>query len=250
MYYLFTYSKNEKITGCFPQSRTMTDNYQYYSDNSVWKILDKKIDFTPNLDGVKLSGRAKITDMVFSAPIGSEVKGNLLVSDKLFELFKKINVPQFQKFKVLVYKNNKNICYNLLHFWENQNFLIDFEESNFYIGPRLSFKYADVHISSFEEYLNMKVKLEEEFGKKINRRIIGSHRLVFKSKIQNYDFFRISHVANLFIISEKFLNELLINDISGFDYQPIDELEFKIHEAIPPEKGEKSTDNSINTESV
>jgi len=242
MHYVFTYSKNEKITGPFPQSRSMTDTYQYYSDNSVWKILDEKIDFIPNLDGIKLSGRAKITDVVFSAPIGGEIKGNLLVSSKFFELFQRVNVLQFQQFKAFLYKKSKKMEYILLHFWENQNSLVDFDKSQFYIGSGLSFKYADVDINSFDEYIGMKAKIEEEFGRKSNRRNIGASKLIFKDEIKDYDFFRIRHFANLFVISEKFLNELLSNDISGFDYTPINELKFKVYDALPPEKGNAITD--------
>lgn len=248
MYYLLTYSLKESVVGCFPQSRTMTDNYNYASDNSVWKFRDEKINFEPNLDGVKLSGKAKITDFIFSAPIGNEVKGNLLVSKSVLEIFQKFKVPVFQKFNTPIYKKNKfekKLNYFLLHFWTNQNFLVDFEKSKFYLGPRSGDQFRNVKLNSFEEYTDKKAKIESEFEvkKKIyknkNKRVrIRVDKLILNNEIIEYDLFRINHMGNFFIISENLRNELLINNITGFDCKPIDEHQIKIYKVNPSDEYE------------
>lgn len=229
MFYSFTHSQDKRKIGKYPQSRTMSYNYQYYADNSVWNILNKKIDFEPNLDAVQLNYHAKLTDLIFCAPLGGEIRGNLLISEKLMEIFTQFISDEYQIFEAKVLYRKKMHKYYLLHFWNNQNYLIDFKQSKFYIGSRLGFKQEELTLNSFEHYRKFKKQLESHYEKERIKKVIGLSKLILDRNNIKQDFFRITNLTNLFVLSKKLLLKLIEENITGFDYKRVTDLNFKVH---------------------
>lgn len=213
----------------------MSDSYDRSAANSVWNLLDQPIDFIPNLNSFKLEYKAKRTDLISTGDLGSSViVGNLLISKDKEEIFKKFKLAPHQTFEADLIARKKHYPYFVFHFLGAQNECIDYEKSVFFIGNQFSFKIEDVTINSYDEYLNLFSKLEiehKETGSN-RKRIRAAQIFLDKTKI-NFDFFRLRHIVDHFVVSEKLKDTLLANDFTGADFINFDDLKIKVHPAIP-----------------
>lgn len=209
----------------------MSDGYDRYAANSVWKLLDQPIDFTPNLNSFKLEHKAKRTDLISTVSSGScVIMGNLLISKTKENIFENFKIPPHQKFEANLTAGKKHYPYFVFHFLGDQNEYIDYEKSVFFIGNQFGFKIEDVAISSYNEYLNLFSKLETEHKKtgSYRKRIRAAQIFIDKAKV-NFDFFRLRHIVDHFVVSEKLKDELLANNFTGADFINFDEIKIKVH---------------------
>ena len=79
-------SKKEIIGSDYPQSYSFTKEYNPNSKNAIFELYKYKTDFPnfiPNLDGIKLSNKAKLTDFI------SNSFGEYIVSPKVKDILEK-----------------------------------------------------------------------------------------------------------------------------------------------------------------
>jgi len=213
----------------------MSEGYDRSASNSIWKLLDQPIDFIPNLNSFKLEHKAKLTDLISTVNLGSTViMGNLLISKDKETIFKNFNLAPHQTFEADLIAQKKHYPYFVFHFLGNQNECIDYKKSVFFIGDQFGFKIEDVAINSYEEYLNLFSQLETEHKETdSNRKTIRAAQIFLnKSKI-NFDFFRLRHIVDHFVVSEKLKDELLANNFTGADFINFEEIKIKVHPAAP-----------------
>ena len=228
-YYIFRCSRNEKVTGGIPQCERMSKGY-YYGENSVWKVLFEKLDFIPDLDAFLLTKRAKVTDLIYAAPVGTEIRGNMLVSKKLFDIFSNYKLPQYQFFDAKVRKIALVYDYILMHFWENQNNFVDFQKSEFFLGSKHGSKISDLEFKDYGAYLSARedMNVANKKAEIKDRKTIRLSKLVIDKEKVNLDFFRICNIGRYYVVNERLKNALEESGCTGFDLIDIDTLKIKV----------------------
>lgn len=213
-----------KIGKHFPQSNEMSSGYPYNAPNSVWQIRNEKLSFNPNLDAFILNGQSKRTDII--SVMSPDSKHNILIKTDLVKIWKNLNVRDYQAFPATVLYRKKKFDYSLLHFYTYQDQFIDFSKTIFF---QLGFgrkKIKELAINSYEDFIKHTVNPENEPNP--DYAIMASNicpiNLVLKEDKIDLDFFLIlKDQYNIgYIISERFKDALIQENVSGFDLIKID----------------------------
>jgi hypothetical protein len=206
---------NEDVIGIYPQGDGMVKNYDYKSVNSVdhfSELKGRKCDFIPDLR-YKLNRKAKPTDFI-SGCLGPG--GDLVGSQKVYDIFKKFNLGPHQWFQASIEHKNKVIGgFHRLHFVYKLESEIVFSQSNFkYAGKTIR------SIESYEDYVNYR-KTKDRFG--LAR---TSKTVVERSKFEQYDLFVIGFYDQNIYISDKLKTEIEKSELSGLIIKPADAIRF------------------------
>lgn len=211
-YYEIKGETNPKIIGRrYPQASGIVNhvNYDRNSPNSIFKAnVWRKLDTALNIPSLSLHSQSKRTDFL-SSVVNNQI---LLISEKLFELAKKFNLPCFQSFKTSVESKNNQFDYFFFFIPENSTELIDFEKSTFCIA-RWNSKIETIEINSFNEF-----KKEQSKYPKPNSFRVAVEQLVLNEKKIKYDFFRILGPLSSYFISESLRDAIIENGITGMEF--------------------------------
>ena len=130
-YYRLEREFRSEILGASAQSETMTEDYPYNAENSVWNLGYDK-DLVPNLDAIQLVKNAKLTDLLSCVTIPSFT--GIVVSEAFKKVLERFNLPQHRFFPARVVNSRGNDVeyqYYLFRVVEYQNQCIDFDKSEF-----------------------------------------------------------------------------------------------------------------------
>lgn len=192
MMYEFDYAIDESIVGTFPQGGGMVKNYNFNSSTSVdifGEFKGRHCDFKPDLR-YKLDKDAIATDFL-SGCLGPG--GDLVISQKAYDLITKFNLGPVQLFEASVEQKKHEVrVYYKMHFIYSLESEIEFNKSSFW--------YADRVVESIDSYAAYKKYLEDydHFG------ITRSEKTVVKSTlINNLDLFVIGLFDQRIYISKR-----------------------------------------------
>ena len=226
MFFLITEEINPKIIGSdFPQAWKFTKEYKTRCDDangiySFFKRIQKneRPDFIPNLGGLVLSGRAKLTDIV-----STSVLPRLHMNDVAKNVFSTCNLGDYEFYKAQLYIKQRKIFTQILDYY----YLCPFTDilDNIYF-PKTIFRHEinlvekqNVYVtglSSFSAY--------EEYRQQNNKGLIYPQTITLKEGFdKTLDYFIIPKL-NIFygIASEKLKTKIEENGITGIRFEPIE----------------------------
>jgi hypothetical protein len=192
----------------------MVADYDYRAFNSINKIdFTSKIPFTPNLDAIKLTKKAKILDLINSVTVSTS---GLIISDSLKKIFHDFNCdPDLQVFDIRLVRNEDSWNYLFYYNFKERLSFLDFESMNFFQTRMLGLDPQPTRINSLDEFL----KFEKAEGRYIN-----PDKLIFKSP--DYDLFRLYSICGGYYVSERLMNAIKEAGMTGIAFKPLDELVF------------------------
>lgn len=217
MYYTFNYACDTAETGpVFPQIQKMTPGYDYESDNSVYALENSRHsfpEFVPNLDSFILHGRAKLTDVISTAPISG---CGFLISGKLKEIFERYRIVSHQFYPAKVISRGKiHDNYFWMHIISDMTDLVDYPRSTFFVYKHYLTNDGVIKVNSIEDYFEKRKQLQKE-NPGINI-TIWSEKLQLKPQFdKKLDLFTIDLFDTDFYISQSLKDDLTQNNITGF----------------------------------
>lgn len=220
-YYIIDTSIDPKVVGSkYPQAYKFTKEYNPRSPHglfSLYKCLNTCTfpDYVPDISGIKLSGGAKLTDIVSNG-----FDHNLIIlSPKAKSILEQYNLCPHRFYDMSLFSRKVRYDYYMFHiqcdYWD----YIDYEKSTFKIRHHSSMIGAPLSISSQKELLFQREIIEEKYDITTTP---WAETLVLTSDFAKLklDIFYIGLVdANLYI-SERMMNALLEQGITGWDFLP------------------------------
>ncbi len=217
-YFKLNHTLDLKIIGDFPQIQTFKKGYDSKRDNSCSRI-GRYISEIPTIpfdfDGLELAKKAKLTDYTIAAYL-SDLSG-LLVNPALYDFLSKIQVVDYVKYPVKIYRSGELITdeYTWLHYSRSYPEFINFEKSDFYLDHSEA-HYKKLSLKNYESFLN---------AKKNSDYIIESKRLVLKKTlVSEFDVLRIGIVKFDTYVTEAIKNQMVDKGFTGIVYEPADYL--------------------------
>ena len=222
-------TSNEKIVGSYPQAETAKHNCDVWDDPEfIGNFRFEKIEIEPIISNAILTKKAVPTDIISTPSMG--FTNRLLISSKLKKIISENASNKCQFFhSPVIYKNDFLFDYWIVHPYKFSFENIDFEKSSFVLRKRKTeggTYLKDIEVNSLEEFheiLNLKEKsTNSKFGS------FSINNIVLKKKTSD-DFFVLRFVQGglKYVISEKLMNKITEDNLSGIDFIPI---EMKLHE--------------------
>lgn len=219
-FYILDKSTNPKIIGeNYPQCVGVVDGYNNTQENkkSLYNFAHSKgkvVDSAPDLSGIKIGHKTKLTDVV-SCSLGP---GNdLIVSDKFLTVLQGKSYSKIQFFKCCLNKSDKKFDYNWIHFVFQLEQLVDYKNTVF---SHIDDKYSQFvkRIRSYQEFERF-YQNTDEFG------LIKSNQVVINCK--PLDFFIIGRFNQKIYVSQEMLFEIKEIGLTGIEFKPSQDIEFR-----------------------
>ena len=225
MYYIVKDSLDEKTVGTdYPQTHDFIKGYKMDAHHALDEFYAGKKkhypdfpDFIPDLGGMKLSGRAKLTDWV------STSFGGALLTPRFKEILEKYNLCPHRFYPVTLYARNVPHEYFYLHIISDYSDFVDYEKSTF-VEYDFNYKGNYVEINSKKELLEEKKKIKEKNkGKNIT---IWGNEIIMSSKFidMELDFFEICIIDGSLYASERLVDDIIKNNLTGLRFIPVEKM--------------------------
>ena len=210
-YYIVSSSSDPKLIGSdFPQAYSFIKKYNPNAPHALFDLYEylytKFPDYIPDLSGIRMSGRAKLTDIV-SNGFGGQLE---IVSPRTKEILETYNLCPHRFYEM-------NYDYYMFHIQCDYSDLVDYKKSTF-AKYNYSTKGASVSINSKEEFLTRR----KIMGEKSILNSVTADTLFMTSEFwdMNLDYFYIGIVDGEDYISERLMKHLLDSKITGWDFIP------------------------------
>ena len=196
---------------------TASQEYNVLAEYSFWNIMP-----FVDLGNIKIpefvfNKRAKNNDLISIVGIKNI---DLQISNKLLSLFEKFKLPDYQIRKLILERGTKVFHYNLLHFLEPCDGIIDFRNSHFELQQGRK-KLEDITFQSFEDFEDKRKKeiLKNEISNDLScsfrpKKIIIDHT-------PKYDLFLFKSVNNLVFANENIVSTINRENITGIAPLPL-----------------------------
>lgn len=213
-FYILELSTSQiEIGKSYPQIEKMGKEYNYNSQNSVYKLAryhSSFPDFVPDLSYFLLNSNSIPTDFISNA---ISAKG-IIVSEKVVELFNKINHCPLKFYPAeIMHKSVILNSYFWMHINSDYTDKINYSKSKFIILENYKYEHGYIKIDSFEDYIKKKDKLISD-NPDITLTIWGKELVLFK-EFADLDFFEIGKFDSNLYISDLFLELILKNNLTG-----------------------------------
>lgn len=222
-YFIARDSLDERIVGKdFPQAYKFIKEYNPNAPNalfSLYKYRESFPDYIPGLDGIMLSGSAKLTDIVSNG-----FSGDLFIlSDKVKQIIEQYNLCPHRFYPLGLYRRKVKYNYFLLYIVSNYIDSVECAKTSFVEYNIASGKFfGDVCIKSKEELFQKRDEMKKERG--ISQTIWGNRIVMNDLFDKTLDFFVISRIdANLYI-SERLKNNIESAGLTGWEFTPAENL--------------------------
>lgn len=203
--------ESSQIGSEYPQIQKIGGEINLNAENSLQKVYNKLPLFLPNLDFFIVHKKSIMTDVMSC----SFISKGFLVSEKFKLILESFDLPK-HKFFPAVLKKNEIKYFN--YYW----FFFEGDLTNNFIYEKSTFFLVD----SFGEKVNINIdspeKLLETYKNISSLLKIRSSNLVLKKQIE-LDIFHLNLADSRIIISDKLLNSLVKNKITGLSYKKIPE---------------------------
>lgn len=166
----------------------------------------KYVQFVPDLGSIKVSAKAKLTDII-SCSMGP---GNdLIVSPRMCELLTEYKTSEIQIFDCVLTKKDVKYKYYWLHFIYSLEKKVDYKRSILnHVDPEL--RSAASEISSFDQFDDF-YNTRDEYG------LVYSSKLTLKSN--KLDFFLVGRMDQKIYLSERLKNEIQKCELTGIEFE-------------------------------
>ena len=217
-YYIVSSSSDTKLIGSdFPQAYNFTKEYNPNAPHALFDLYEylytKFPDYIPDLSGIRMSGRAKLTDIV-SNGFGGQLE---IVSPRTKEILETYNLCPHRFYEMNLYLRKVKYDYYMFHTQCDYSDLVDYKKSTF-VEYNYSTKGASMSINSKEEFLTRR----KIMGEKNILNSVTADTLFMTSNFgdMNLDYFYIGIVDGEDYISERLMKHLLESKITGWDFIP------------------------------
>lgn len=212
----------KKLDEIYVQVEDIVPPYDVNSEKSIYHInYKKKIDFNILLPTLKLYKETRWTDHINTGIFSSAAV--IIASTRLFEIIKSESATNYQDFIINIEKDGEFKEYHVIYFYDMNENLVDYDKSDFFISNSLGNNDSHKKIIKFknqDELIETADKIRHDPGSpKINY-----HKFNLNENI-NYDLFRLPSPMSIIVGSETFKNEVQLNNITGIEFVPIEEIE-------------------------
>jgi hypothetical protein len=223
-YFIISESINPDVIGDdYPQTYKFIKGYNPESENGIFSIYDYRTsfpDYIPDLDGIKLSGSAKLTDFVSHGFKSC----SFIVSEKAKSILEKYKLCMHRFYPLGLYKRNKKYDYFLFWIISDYSDFVDYEKSTFMeYNISSDKKFGAVSVRSKEELLQKKEIVKEKTDDLLQT-IWGDNIVMNRSFGSELDFFEITIIDGSTYISERLKNDIEYNGLTGWDFNPATKL--------------------------
>ena len=224
MYYIFDLSTNPNVVGTgFPQAYKFIKEYNPNGNRAIFELYKYKInfpDFIPDLSGIMLSGRAKLTDFI------SNAFGAIIVSPKGKNILERFSLCSHQFYPCNLHSRGKVYDYFWLQLISDYSDYVDYKKTTF-----VEFNYSErggsIFVDSKEEMLRKKEEIKKKY-EGTNWTIWGDIIVMNSDFNTELDLFIISRIDGYTYISERLYNEIVKNNLTGCELSPAEELTLSI----------------------
>ncbi|MDB4918189.1 hypothetical protein [Mucilaginibacter sp.] len=210
MYYFLSVSTKEDEIGCYHQTTGLPEGYTskwYDEPNSMTNLTDSSLpDFVPDLIW-ELKDDAILTDIISA---GNITATGFLMSEKAKAIFERFNLIEHKFHKASLIVKDQTLAYYYLQLVNMDFTEINFNKSSFCIGNVFRMKENDINILSSHDLIEKQKKLE--LG-----HIIYAEKLSVNETFKALDLFFFSIIHDDIFVSQNLLNELIENNITGYD---------------------------------
>ena len=218
-YYIVSSSSDPKLIGSdFPQAYSFIKEYNPNAPHALFDLYEclytqKFPDYIPDLSGIRMSGKAKLTDIV-SNGFGGQLE---IVSPRTKEILETYNLCPHRFYEMNLYLRKVKYDYYMFHTQCDYSDLVDYKKSTF-VEYNYSTKGASMSINSKEEFLTRR----KIMGEKNILNSVTADTLFMTSNFgdMNLDYFYIGIVDGEDYISERLMKHLLESKITGWDFIP------------------------------
>jgi hypothetical protein len=191
---------NPKIVGKdFSQIGYMKPNSEKLSS---WKFPNKNIKFE-----LELNDNSKLTDFLKNSSVHAN---GFFISSKTKSVLDNFNLMNHKYYKANLTFEGTNNNYYWLHLRDKKIVeIIDYRYSEFF-ETEFNRKINTINLDSFNKYETMKKEKSFKFGVKISQIVLN------ENSFKNLDLFTVLPFDNNIYISERLLNSLNSESISGF----------------------------------
>lgn len=222
LYYIVEHSKDTAIVGSdYPQAYNFIKGYNPRKENGLFSLYKYRTtfpDFIPDLDGIKLSGRAKLTDFV-STPFGAWI-----ISPKAKDVLEKYKLCPHRFYPMSLYVRNKIHEYFFFLIKSDLSDSVDYLKSTFVeYDLHTSTKLQPTLIRSKKMLLDIKEKVKEERG--VGRTIWADSIVMSNEFNKGLDFFVISIIDANTYISKKLMTDITDLGLTGWEFMPANNLQ-------------------------
>jgi hypothetical protein len=218
MYYIVKDSLDEKTVGTdFPQTHDFIKGYKMNAHHALDEFYDSKKkhypdfpDFIPDLGGMKLSGRAKLTDWV------STSFGGALITPRFHEILEKYNLCPHRFYPVTLYARNVPHEYFYLHIISDYSDFVDYKKSTFV--ERNSYETRGTFfVDSKEDMLKKREEIENR-NKGTTFSLWGDNIIMNSEFNRELDFFKISRIDANMYSSKRLVDDIIKNNLTGLKF--------------------------------
>lgn len=216
-YYIIKQTLRTEIIGSnYPQAHKFVKGYNPEAHNAIFSISKHRTsfpDYTPNLDGIMLSGTAKKTDFV-SDSFGL----GYIMSTKAKEIIEKYNLCSHRFYSLGLYIRKVKHDYYLLRELSDYSESVDYRKSTFVEYDIASGeKNGEVKLISKTDFLEKREKLKKEKERE-SLTISGEKIIMNKDFEKDLDFFIIRWIDASTYVSERLMNDIIANGLTGWEF--------------------------------
>lgn len=211
MYYIFDMSIDSNIVGTdFPQAYKFIKGYKPNGTQAIfelYKYKNKFPDFIPDLSGIMLSGRAKLTDFI------SNSFGAIIVSPKGKDILQRFNLCSHRFYPCTLHSRGKAYDYFWLQLISDYSDYVDYKRTTFVVY-NFSERQGSIFVESKEEMLKKREEIKKLY-EGTNWTIWGDKIVMNSDFSKDLDLFIISLIDGNTYISEQLHNEIIKNNLTG-----------------------------------
>ncbi|MDR0799830.1 MAG: hypothetical protein LBN18_08745 [Dysgonamonadaceae bacterium] len=209
VYYGISPSRELEIIGYYPQT-TFSDNYNLGTNishrNVIWNTFPS---FVPEYK-LKLNQGALVTDFIDA----TDLPTGIIVSEKFEKILSRFILPDTHIYPVSIDINKDILHYQWIHYINDLYPYIDFDKTTIEIFHKFNFNVLDTVLLKSEENLR---QLRSSLGFEKDVRL---KELYFNDNFPNYDIMVNNIIGYGNLISERLLNTLKENNITGYEATP------------------------------
>ncbi len=217
-YFIAKDSSDENVVGTdYPQAYKFIKGYNPRAPQALFSLYEYRNrfpEYIPDLDGIMLSGFAKLTDIV------SHGFAHFIISEKAKFVLEQFKLCPHRFYPLGLYKRKIKHNYFLLFTISDYSDFVNYARSTF-IECSLSNgeKAGYVSVTSKEDLLKKRELIKEQRDN-VAWTIWGDRIVLSSDFDRELDFFRISRIDSATYISERLKNAMESNGLTGWDFFP------------------------------
>lgn len=201
----------------YPQTDGLVGNATF-SSNTSYSLLsyhNMPEEFIP-LETIKLANSAKQSDFISTAIISGY---GFIVSDRVKNIILEHIIVNHKFFKIpIIHRQNELNNYNWLHLFQPKQEYIDFKKSTFQVKRFSNIIKEEIQFKSIEDYWDQRKYYKPGELFKAKEIYINTN---------NFDFLYTGVGGIKYIVSEKLLNSLKENEITGYKILNLENIVFE-----------------------